>query len=132
MKKLLSKLHRLRWHSELHVLRFSRKLWLLAPMPIFLMIFFWCFVYALPILPVAIFTILIVEHDPQPPSWLFLAATLLQMIIALPMTIIGFIYMIKWYVVAVSLMFGRTKFADRKEAFLRERLGLPTTSSTPQ
>lgn len=101
-------------------------------MPIFLMNMFWCFIYALPILPVGIFTILIVEHDPQPPFWLVIAAMLLQMLIALPVMIIGFVYMIKWYVVAASLMFGKTKAVDRKEAFLRERLGLPVISSTPR
>ena len=101
-------------------------------MPIFLMIIFWCFVYALPILPVSIFSILIVEQDPQPPSWLFLSVTLLQMLIALPATIIGFVYMTKWYMVAIGLMFGKTQVADKKEAFLREKLNLFAISPTPQ
>mgnify|MGYP000111974712 CR=1 FL=1 len=132
MKNLLSKLHHVRWTSEFHVLRFSRKLWILAPMPIFLMIIFWCFVYVLPILPIIIFAITIMENDPQPSLWVLLAGTFLQMLIGLPVTIIGFVYTVKWYIVAAGLMFGKTQMADRKEAFLREKLNLLPTTTIPQ
>ncbi|PTQ75795.1 hypothetical protein [Celeribacter persicus] len=132
MKNLLSKLHHIRWKSELYILRFSRKLWLLAPMPIFLMIFFWVFVYALPILPLSIFTIVIMENDPQPALWVIFANATIQLLIGLPATIIGFVYSVKWYIVAASLMFGKTQIADRKEAFLREKLSLIPTTAIPQ
>ena len=107
-----------RHRSELSALRLARRLGPLALLPILVTSAFWWFTLNLPTITLGLAALALMDSFQQGTALIGGFVVLALSIYGLIVVCVAAPWFFRWYIVGVSLMFGRTARASRKEAEL--------------